>query len=376
MAKRLEKVAFALLAATTAFLLGAPLVRASVGDVEPLPIVSAEPIEAAMEPASTGGEDGVAPVDADGTEAEPTPGVEEIAVGGGHESEQGDETAAPGTNLNDGSAEGAPHPEGEIEGESQAEDEGVNAPVNTPEGSSKGTTEGEEAELPSASEIETLAATGTLTLARLNDLAPMQLTGGTVSKGHFTATKVVVKEGGRLATEPITDDEWAKMCGSWTGATSGVQNEEALKAYPQIANYKIGSLTINGSEVARLGNVSVKTEGDEESKYVYWSPSADLSNMTSTVLAPGEKIQVNYVMQEYPITYKVLEKQADGGYITSTQKLADIFGLQRPAETVNQWLTVDVTVPAGYYGRVYMAMAPTDSFQENNPTAGEEKFPQ
>lgn len=83
MAKRLEKVAFALLAATTAFLLGAPIVRASVDDVEPLPIVSAESSEVALEPVSAGGEDAGALVDAGETEAELAPGVEEIAVGGG-----------------------------------------------------------------------------------------------------------------------------------------------------------------------------------------------------------------------------------------------------------------------------------------------------
>ena len=387
MSRRLPRFAFALLVATTAFLIGAPLVRASSNEVEPLAYAASQDAAETLPAVLPEGDEGVdAP---DGGQGEPAdaPGTSPVAdssssVSGDALADQATELA-PNGNVPaiEGDSElsaidGEQNAQPGLDGMSPSGDEGLSAPENEAEGSGERTA--------SIGEINRLAANGDLTLARLSEIAPMALTGGTVSPTNFTATKVVYEDG-KLTTKYLTTGEWKEACEDWTagqhftdpkgwpGPESGVLDLADTTSFPQIPNYKVGSITVDGSEVARLGNVTVKGAGETPpQEYVYWSASADLSNMTCAVLAPGQKVQVNYVMEEHDITYKVYEK--DGGvYTESSRKLNSIFGPHRPQTTVNQWFSTDVTIPAGYIGRVFMG--PTGTFNSGDFTNENEKFP-
>lgn len=144
----------------------------------------------------------------------------------------------------------------------------------------------------------------------------------------------------------------------WDGVFAG---EQPAGNYPSVQGYEFKGLTLDDMAVYEIGLTEVNSR---EYVYVTVRENGETDSMTSIVLPEGETIHVNYRPQEYPIDYGVYidgEKQEAND---AKFGLDAIFGLNRAGTTSRQSFSVNVTIPAGYTGRVYLG--DTSAFSESD----------
>ena len=157
---------------------------------------------------------------------------------------------------------------------------------------------------------------------------------GTVPADLFTAEK---------------DGELFELSADWPGLASGSlhDNNDAIRSslFPKIDGYHIVSATVHGTAIRHIGTLTTEIHG-QEMTFVYYSADPVLNEQSVTVLEDGGTIALHYEQEEYEISYEV------SGVPDVTAD--DVFGKNRPQKTRRHGYTLNVTVPRGYTGVVYI----------------------
>ncbi len=213
----------------------------------------------------------------------------------------------------------------------------------------------------------------------LSGIAPIDLSGEKVDPKYFRFVLM-------SANEAEVNREFASFAdlsdaglasGSWSGPASGVNpsGTGAAEQFPWVNGYILSSVRINGTSIGALGSVTV-TLSEGEKTYVYFSAINETGKMSSVVLSRdtyiNPPIEVRYVPTEYQVHYQVY---VDGSPAPDEAQfsLDAIFGDHRATTTVDRWFGVDVSIPQGYTGRVYIGNS-TDF--ESDAYKKDERFPQ
>ena len=181
----------------------------------------------------------------------------------------------------------------------------------------------------------------------------------TVEANYFSFTVRTVATDGTPTTTEYADfnalkADYPNVDAAWAGVPVGNYNADH---YPVINGWQVSNITVNSVALSALGFVTV----DGEDK-IFVSAGGNGSTV-SAVLGENVKISVNYLPVEYNITYVV---EVDGTVVLSEttdtwaggpngfKNLDGFFGSRRAAVTTDQWFGVDVTIPMGFYGHVFL----------------------
>ncbi|MCH5353327.1 MAG: S-layer homology domain-containing protein [Acutalibacter sp.] len=133
--------------------------------------------------------------------------------------------------------------------------------------------------------------------------------------------------------------------------------------------YEVARVSYHDTTVKRIGNVLIEVSDSEEPMHYIYVSSGRTTGSTSHFIIPtnpdgsvesDNKITVEYQPLEYGITYEVYVDNLDGkgGQLQSADNATfgrhAIFGSTRSEKTVEQIATATVTIPDGYYARVYI----------------------
>lgn len=159
--------------------------------------------------------------------------------------------------------------------------------------------------------------------------------GGSIDSGKFTLDKA-----GTVEEIPNT----------WTGLALGslYDNEGNIRTslFPIIDGYHMVSATVHDGAIKQLGMLSQTIDGKTET-FIYYSTSDELNEESVTVLAENDKITLHYELDEFEITYQLTGDE-------TTASLDEIFGKNRPKKTTDHGFSMDITIPRGYKGFVYI----------------------
>ena len=189
-------------------------------------------------------------------------------------------------------------------------------------------------------------------LAGLEEIMPLSLVpDGKVGAEYFYF--YLVKAGGHnylfSNLDTMQDAEFELDSGEdWDGVLSGEQKAED---YPAVKGFDFDGLTVDGMEIHGLGLLEVNGE-----RYIYVTAREDgeTGPMTSIVLSDKQKIYVNYDATEYKINYEVCVDGVKQSEEDDVFGLDSVFGIHRAEMTSEQSYSVNVVIPAGYTGHVYL----------------------
>lgn len=216
--------------------------------------------------------------------------------------------------------------------------------------------EEDESDVYTLSEVESVIEDG-ISLASLQKLMPVSI----------------------VSEKPIPSDNFRFLISDSSGATvKSYENYASLKAeyseiewigaaggnvsgamFPQIKGKVFENLYLEGTIIEKLGIVTV-TVSDEsgaetQNDYIWFSASASGDETSAMVLPTSEEgkylFEVRYVPQEYDITYEVCLNGVDA---SQKYPLETIFGAGRAVSTKDGTAAVDVTIPTGFTGKVYI----------------------
>ena len=212
-----------------------------------------------------------------------------------------------------------------------------------------------------------------ISLASLQELMPVSVSSGKpVPKEYFKFELSSLTGNGTRAYpdySALENNPDGYKVGVWPGNASG---NISATMFPAVERMTFDALLLNGTIIESIGIVTVtvqKGDGSQTAKdYVYFSPTGSGVSADAMVLPDDVSnthlFEVRYVYATYDITYQVY---LDGSDI-SANWLDRVFGVRRTATTKDGMAFVDVSIPAGFTGRVYVG-------DTNGFTTDHEVFP-
>ena len=219
-------------------------------------------------------------------------------------------------------------------------------------------------------EVDALIAQG-LTVADLTEQCTVATMAITTADEHVDPKWFNFKINRPTETEDYSDyaalrAHYSYLDSAWDSPFNKAQTDETgayiQRYYPALTGqadgveYEVKRVSYHDTTVYRIGNVVINTTNGEQ-RYVYVSSEVNTGAASHFILPDDGRITVEYGPKEYNVYYEVY---LDG----VAQAAADlkfgshaIFGSQRPSKTTDQHVSADVTIPAGYYARVYIGDA-------------------